>query len=372
MRGNNVMGIIFSHLHGELIRELTDKRAMGSVPFGGRYRLIDFTLSNMVNSGINKVGVITKSNYQSLIDHLGSGKAWDLSRRRDGLFILPPFGNSAGEFNNSRLETLAAISGFLSGSKEEYVLLCDCDTVCNIDYRKVISAHMQSEADITVVYRRGVIPQKMEEPMVFSLAPDGRIKDVMINPQIEGECSFALNMMLIKRELLLRLVSECTSRNKCNFKRDILQMNVSKLRIYGYEFEDFLQIITSMNSYFEANMALMAPEARAKLFNSNRPIYTKVRDDMPGKFGLEAKVKNSLIANGCVIEGEVENCVLFRGVRVGKGAKISNCVIMQDTSIGANSNLKYVIADKDVIIKDERTIMGFQSYPVYISKASMV
>ena len=371
MRGNNVMGVIFSNMHEELIRELTDKRTMGSVPFGGRYRLIDFILSNMVNSGINKVGVITKSNYQSLMDHLGSGKAWDLSRRRDGLFILPPFGNSAGEFTN-RVETLSAISGFLSNSKEEYVLLSDCDVVCNIDYQKVIDSHIKNNADITILYKRGVIPQKMSEPMVLSLEPDGRIKDIIIDPKEENEYSFAFDHAVINRELLIRLISECTSRNKSNFKRDIYQANVGKLRMYGYEFDGYSQIITSMNSYFEGNMMLMRPEVRQELFNSDRPIYTKVRDDMPCKYGLGSKVKNSLIASGCVIDGEVENCVLFRGVHVQKGAKVSNCVIMQDSIIGANSNLKYVIADKDVVIKDERTLMGFQSYPVYISKASIV
>jgi glucose-1-phosphate adenylyltransferase len=371
MRGNNVMGVIFSNMHEELIRELTDKRTMGSVPFGGRYRLIDFVLSNMVNSGINKVGVITKSNYQSLMDHLGSGKAWDLSRRRDGLFILPPFGNSTGEFNN-RVETLAAISGFLHNSKEEYVLLADCDAVCNIDYQRVVDSHIKNDADITILYRRGKIPQKMSEPMALSFDPDGRIKDIFINPEPDEEYSFAFDQALIRRDLLIRLVAECTSRNQTNFKRDIYQKNVAKLRMFGYEFKGYSKIICSMNSYFEANMSLMDEGVREELFNGQRPIYTKVRDDMPGKYGLGSNVKNSLIANGCVIEGEVVNSILFRGVRVGKGARVANCVIMQDTVIGNDTNLKFVVTDKDVVIKDARTLMGFQSYPVYISKASVV
>ena len=371
MRGNNVMGVIFSNLHEELIRELTDKRTMGSVPFGGRYRLIDFVLSNMVNSGINKVGVVTKRNYQSLMDHLGSGKAWDLSRRRDGLFILPPFGNSEGEFTN-RLETLRAIRGFIENSKEEYILLSDCDVVCNIDYQEVVAYHIEKQADITVIYIQGAIPKKFHNPLVLNLEEDNRIKEMTINPQIENICNYSMNMFIMKRELLLQLLSECASHNLSNFKRDILQANTSTLRIYGYQFAGFTQIISSMNSYFEANMELMSPKARAELFNSSRPIYTKVRDDMPTKYGLGAIAKNSLIANGCVIEGEVENCILFRGVHIGKGAKVSNSIIMQDTIIGSNSNINYVIADKDIRIKDERTLMGFRSYPVYISKASIV
>lgn len=371
MRGNNVMGVIFSNLHEELIREITDKRTMGSVPFGGRYRLIDFVLSNMVNSGINKVGVVTKRNYQSLMDHLGSGKAWDLSRRRDGLFILPPFGNSEHEFTN-RLETLRAIRGFLENSKEEYILLSDCDVVCNIDYQKAVDYHVQKQADVTIIYTQGAVPKKFHNPLVLNLDENNRVKELTVNPQVENICNYAMNMFILKRELLLQLLAECASHNLSNFKRDMLQANVLKLQMYGYRFSGFTQIISSMNSYFEANMELMSPKARAELFHPKRPIYTKVRDDMPAKYGLGASVKNSLIANGCVIEGEVENCILFRGVRIAKGAKVSNSIIMQDTSIGGNCNINYVIADKDILIKDERTLMGFRSYPVYISKASIV
>lgn len=371
MRGNNVMGIIFSNMHEELIRELTDNRTMGSVPFGGRYRLIDFTLSNMVNSGINRVGVITKRNYQSLMDHLGSGKSWDLSRRRDGLFILPPFGSSSEEFTN-RIETLSAIMEFIRRSKEEYVLISDCNVVCNIDYQKVISNHIRKKADITVIYRRGKLPPKISDSIVLSLTNENQIKDVYIKPKIDSECSYGINMFLMKRDLLLKLVSECISRNEGSFNRDLIQNNVKKYKMIGYEFTGFAKIITSINSYFEANMSLRSQEARNRLFDNNRPIYTKVRDDMSTKYGMEADVKNSIIANGCVIEGEVEDSIIFRGVKIGKGAKISNCVLMQDTIIGEDCNISYVISDKDVIIKEDRTLMGFQSYPVYISKASMV
>ncbi len=371
MRGNNVMGIIFSNMHEELIRELTDNRTMGSVPFGGRYRLIDFTLSNMVNSGINRVGVITKRNYQSLMDHLGSGKPWDLSRRRDGLFILPPFGSSSGEFTN-RIETLYAIGEFIKRSKEEYVLISDCDVVCNIDYQKVISNHIKNAADITIIYRRGKIPPKVDEPIVLSLDNENHIKDVYVKPKIDGECSYGINMFLLKRELLLKLIAECMSRNEVNFNRDLIQNNVKNYNMIGYEFEGFARVITSINSYFEANMSLRVQDVRDQLFDVDNPIYTKVRDDMSTKYGLEAEAKNSLIANGCIIEGKVENSVIFRGVKIGKGARVSNCVLMQDTVIGENCNISYVISDKDVIIKEDRTLMGFQSYPVYISKASMV
>ncbi len=371
MRGNNVLGIVFSNMNEELIREITDKRAMGSVPFGGRYRMIDFILSNMVNSGINKVGVITKSNYQSLMDHLGSGKAWDLSKRRNGLFILPPFGNSNGEFTN-RIETLHSVIGFLENSKEDYVLLSDCDVVCNIDLKKVISSHIKRKSDITIVYSNGKVPKNIKDLLVVSLDENQKIESISIDPMTSNTYNFSFNMYLMGRELLIKIIRECFSLNKSNFKKDVLQSNVEKLNMYGYKFDGYYHIISSMSEYYNANMEMMNPQVRKELFNSQKPIYTKVRDDMPTRYGLGSKVTNSLVANGCIIEGEVENCVLFRGVKVGKGAKLSNCVIMQDSNIGNNTNLQYVIIDKDVTINNNRTLMGFETYPVYINKASVV
>lgn len=371
MRGNNVTGIIFSNVHDELVRELTDKRTMGSVPFGGRYRLIDFTLSNMVNSGINRVGVIAKRNYQSLMNHLGSGKEWDLSRRHDGLFILPPFGNSSLEFRN-RIESLYATSNFLKKSNEEYVLLSDCDVVCNIDFKEVINNHMKNNVDITLIYKRGKLPENPDEQMVLSLDANGKIRDILIDPKIEDECSYAINIFLIKKNMLLELVSECISKNQISFERDIIQKNVDRYKIYGYEARGFTEVITSIGSYFEANMELMSPKIRRTLFCYNRPIYTKIRDDMPSKYGLGASINNSLIANGCIIDGEVTNSVLFRGVHIGKGVKVSNCVIMQDTVIEEGCKLDYVISDKDVVVKNSRELKGFKSYPMYINKASVV
>lgn len=371
MRGNNVLGIIFSNVGDELIRELTDKRAFGSVPFGGRYRMIDFPLSNMVNSGITKVAVITRRNYGSLMDHLGSGKSWDLSRRRDGLFVFPPFGSSEGDFNN-RMEMLYSIAGFIKDSNKKYVLLSDCDVVCNINYEDALNMHVQNNADITLICKRGFLPRKTTRTMVFSLEHDGRICHIRIDPKLKGECNFGLNMTIMKKDLLLDLVYSCMSHNKADFDKDILQKNVSKYRVYSYECTSFNRVITSVSSYFEANMKIIDKESRDELFNSKAPIYTKIRDDMPARYGLSANVKNSLLGNGCMIDGEVENSIIFKGVKIGRGSKVSNCVIMQDTIIGRDCNINYIITDKDVTVKDERVLMGFRSYPVYISKASMV
>ena len=228
---------MFANVHDEKVHELTEVRTLASAPFGGRYRLIDFPLSNMVNSGINKVGVITNNNYQSLLDHLGSGKAWDLSRKREGLYILPPFGTENSRYVN-RVEALSAISNFIVNSREEYVLLCDCDIVCNIDYGEVLASHIKNNADITVVYKSGKLPTHDSDTVTLSTtSPEGRVVELLVNPTQEGECNYGMSMSLAAPGLLLRLVHECVSRNdRYDVYRDIMQRNLNNLRIFGYEF----------------------------------------------------------------------------------------------------------------------------------------
>ena len=185
MIGNNVLGILFANVHDERVRELTEHRTLASVPVGGRYRLIDFPLSNMVNAGINKVGVITGNNYQSLMDHLGSGKSWDLSRKREGLYILPPFGADGTQLPN-RIGSLASVTRFLRNSKEEYVLISDCDFLCNIDYSAVFAAHIEKKADITMIYKYGKVPSYSTNANVLTTSPDGRVLGKMAHVERIG------------------------------------------------------------------------------------------------------------------------------------------------------------------------------------------
>lgn len=370
MRGNDVIGILFAYVHEERVRELTEHRVMASIPYGGRYRLVDFPLSNMVNSGINKVGVITEQNYQSLMDHLGSGKVWDLSRKREGLFLLPPFGAETTR-TEGKIASLASIQRFLKNSHEEYVLLSDCDLVANVDYKQVFQFHTDKDADVTVIYRHGMSPDT-DKNVVFTVDPEGAVRDMLVKRGSDADCNYGLGKYLIRRKLLMEMVEECMSRNLYDFDRDLLQRHLKDLRVYGYEFTEAAYPITSFGSYFNANMALMDPKIRSQLFPADHPIYTKVRDDMPARYGLSADVSNSIIADGCVIDGEVENCVLFRGVQVKKGARLRNCVIMQDTVVGENARLDYVVADKDVVFDMNRVLTGHQTYPVYVAKGSRV
>ena len=371
MNGNNVLGIIYSNMYDECLNEITGLRTMGSVPFAGRYRLIDFALSNMVNSGIEKVGVVTKSNYQSLMDHLGTGKPWDLSRKTEGMFILPPFSSTSNTGHyKSRIEMLSGIMSFIARSTEEYILFSDCNSVMNIDIDDLMDFHVDKEADITVVYKNGEIP-KLDNTMVFEMDADKRVNSIAISPNAKDKVNYSLNMILMKRSLLQRIIGEADSLNYTSFERDILQANVEKLRIYAYGI-DFARTIDSLQSYFNVSMELLDPKNCEDLFSKDRPIYTKVRDDMPTIYGLGSKVKNSLVASGCIIKGEVENSILFRGVRVEKGAVIKNSIVMQGGYIASGASLNYTITDKSVAVTANKTLSGAENYPVFVGKGIVI
>ena len=367
-----VLGMVFADMHDHMMKELTELRTTGSVPFGGRYRLIDFILSNIVNSDIYEVGLITKSNYQSLMDHLGSGREWDLARKSEGLHILPPYGMGHGIYRG-RIEALGGALDFIRHSKARYVLLADCAYIYNADYRPLIQAHIERRADITVLYKRQTCTvEDSVHATMYELEPDGRVKSVLVNPLAAGEFNMGLDVMVMDKKFLEEVVTEALGKGLYNFEKDILQARSDALRIYGCAYTGMVKKISSMKQYYDANMDLLREEDRAKLFLEDRPIYTKIRDEVPVKYGLDAVVHNALIADGCVIEGEVENSILFRGVRVERGAKVSNSIIMQGTIIGQKSEVSYAVTDKDVRVNDYRILHGSELYPVYIAKGSQV
>lgn len=370
MRSNNVLGFIYAATLDDKISELASSRTTASVPIGGKYRLIDFVLSNMSNSGINNVGIVAKNNFQSLMDHVGSGSAYDLSKRRSNLTILPPYDGKA--FDNY-VETIYHMHGYIEHCREEYVLLSPGNIVTNIDYTDVFDFHSKHNADITFIYRHAPIPGGYDRPITLDIAEDGRVNQVFVKPESGGDFrhNHTYGSILIKKDLLMQEIRNALSLNNLDAKR-LIQNAAENYRTYAFENKGYCAAISSINDYFAFNMDLMKKSVRDELFNPQRPIYTKVRDDSPSRYGLTCTVKNSIIAQGCVIDGEVENCVISKGVYVGEGAKLSNCIVMQDTKIGCNTNLNYVIIDKDVTIKDGRSLMGFESYPIYIAKKSVV
>ena len=368
----STVGIIISNIQDKFIPELSKHRAMASIPFAGRYRLIDFALSNMVNAGVTTVGIVTKNNYQSLIDHLGSGKDWDLARKDGGIILLPPYSNETDKPYTNRLEALMGITDFLNNRREEYVVISDGDCVARMDIADVVRYHQANNADITMVYHE---ESSVDSHYYITLEPNekGRVNGISINTRPSGNGRFNLyvNVMVVRREYLIDIIRNAVQRGLTSFGRDILAKNVDSMQVFGYKFEGYYAGINSIQMYYKHSMEQLDKNVRDELFGS-RDVYTKVRDSAPSKYCDEARVNNSLISDGCVIEGTVENSILFRGVKVGKGSVIRNSVIMQKTVIGSGVTLDCVITDKNVVISDRRHLAGCEELPYFVSKGVML
>ena len=368
------LGIIFPNSYDNWVPELVNVRLMSSIPFASRYRMVDFVLSSMANSGIDNISVIVKKNYHSLMDHLGSGREWDLVRKHGGLNIFPPFMESDSRAYLGRAGALANTLDFLRSQKEKYVVMTDSNIAVNFDFNKMIDTHIASGADITVAYNEQELPANFlyheanDRDHYYTLnINNGRVEKILINAKDKGVQNFSMNMYVIDRELLINLINEASLRGNEYFERDVLIPQLSKLNVQAYKYDGYLARITGMKSYFDENMKLLDDYNIDALFEGN-PIYTKIRDDNPTRYIDGAKVKNTMAADGCVIEGEVENCVLFRGVKIAKGAVVKNCVLMQDTVVEAGANVEYTITDKDVVITAGKELKGNDSFPVYIPK----
>ncbi len=374
----SVVGIVFSNIHDKSIPELTRQRTMASVPFGCRYRLIDFTLSNMVNSGIKHVGIITHYNYQSLMDHLGSGIDWDLARRSGGIKILPPFitafANSKNFLYTTRLEALKNVFSFISECKEDYVLLSDCDVICNIDLSDVINTHIKTGATVTYVTKSLDITNSDVRHNIVESDGNGVITSIQTSQGNEtGVHEVSTNIIVMNRSSLVTALMEATAHNFTSFTEEVISGELKYGNVRAYKFDGYFNSIGSMNDFYRCNMELLNPDVRRQLFNIiGRPVLTKVRNSPPTKYAEGAVVKNSLIADGCIIEGTVENSVIFRGVKIGRGTRVRNSILMQDTITGEDVYLNAVITDKNVVIRDGRVLSGHETTTFYIPKMMQV
>lgn len=365
---SSALGIIFANVHDHLINELTEKRSMASIPFGGRYRLVDFSLSNLVNAGISKVGIITRENYQSLMDHLGSGKYWDLDRKNGGIFILPPYSSYKMNIFRGHVDALAGIMTFLERSTEEYVVMCDSDVVSNIDIDDMILRHKSSGADVTVASKFGKLPRNDEDIMILSTNADGFVTNIETATKSDEDVNFSLDIFVIKRELLIDWIISASRKSSVSLTRDVFIPKVGNMKMLAYPVDTFAEVIDSADGYVAVSKRLLDNNVRRELFNPDRPVYTKTRDDMPTRYGIESVCENSLIGNGCIIEGTVKNSILFRGVKVEKGATVENCILMQSTTVKENAVLKNVTADKAVTVNQGVTLMGSDDKNIFIGK----
>ncbi len=368
----NALGVIFANTYDNLVPELVAERSMASIPFGGRYRLIDFMLSSMANTGIDNVSIIVRRNYHSLMDHLGAGREWDLTRKRGGLNIVPPFAERGVKMYSGRVDALESILSWLEAQKERYVILSDSYIAVNFDFGKLIEAHIASGADVTMVYNRASIPEgARSDNYTVRIDEDGRVTEILSNDYRLGEQNLSMNIYVIERETLIHLVHDAAVRGLIYFERDILARNLKLLNVQAYEFKGYAARISDMKSYFDENMRLLEPGSMEALFGG-APIYTKIRDDNPTRYLEGSSVKNSLLADGCVVEGTVENCVLFRGCQVKKGAVVKNCVLMQDTVVEPDCHVEYVVTDKNVHITEGKKLSGTDTFPVFIAKGHSV
>lgn len=370
----STVAILFAGRNEQRVPELTADRTLASVPFACRYRLIDFMLSNVVNAGITNVGVLTHYNYQSLMDHLGTGKDWDLARRNGGLKILPPFitafaNRGTPDLYDSRLEALVSARSFLSDCMEDTVLLSDCDLICNLDLGEMLRAHRETGADVTVAVQRRYVSGAEEVSVVHS-EPDGRfLEATRFNDSEPGNKDVQVQLLVMNRQFLLQQLTEAMAHGYHSLTRDLLNRCARTNNLRVFRFTDYCESVASLSDYYKLNMAMLNTDVRAQLFDvKNRPILTRVWNSVPTTYSESSLVKNSLVADGCVIEGIVENSILFRGVHVGKNTSVENCILMSDTYVGNQAYLNCVITDKSVTIRDGRVLSGHESRPFFIEK----
>ena len=372
---SNAFGLILTGETNPLLRDLALSRSVAAVPFGGRYRCIDFILSDMVNTGLTSVGLIAQKNYHSLMDHLGAGKEWDLHRKREGLFMLPPFmtKENTGLYRGS-VDAIRSCLGYVRRCPQQYVILTGSHTVFNMTFNDMIQRHVDTRANITILYNEvePIVAEEQNDDLRLILDDSERVTEMELNPFTPRSTHRSCDVMIMDKLLLEYLVEEAYSRGDYDLTRDILLKKCATLKIMGYRYDGYVARMDSVNEYFRHNLALLQPEVRNDLFNPRHPIYTKIKDEVSAKYGENAVVKNSMLADGCQIEGTIENSIVFRGVSVKKGAVVKNSILMQGVSIGENCTLSHVILDKGVVIRDGRVLTGYDGFPIILKKGTTI
>ena len=367
----SVMGIIFAN--DVAVDALTAKRTMASLPFGGRYRQVDFHLSNLTAGGIRHVGIVSRSNYQSLMNHVGSGEEWGLELEEGGLEFLTPYALGNDDRYRGKLENLSAVLDFLKFAEDEYVVLTDSSILTNLDIKDIVKSHKASGKDITIVAKPGVANGKKVLDLALKLE-NGAISDIVVSfPAPEGYLA-SMDLFVVGRQWLIEQVQQLVAHDKYHMDRDLVlgQWNAGNLSINIYEYNGVALYNESTAEYFANSMALLEKDIRNGIFHAHHPIFTKVRDRVPTYYGEDCEIENSLIADGCILDGEVENSVLFRDVTIEKDAEVEHCVIMNDAIIGQGAQLKYAILDKNVTVTPGAKLIGTPANPVIIKRGETV
>ena len=368
----NVMGIIFAN--DANLGVLTEKRTMASLPFGGRYRQVDFALSNLSAAGVRHVGIISRHSYQSLMNHVGSGEEWGLELGEGGLEYLTPYAQSVSDSYRGKLDSLHTAMDFLEeGPADELVVMIDSAVVSNVDLNKVLAAHVASGKDITVVTKEGICNGKKQIDLALRLN-DGQIQDIMVDYPASDAYSASMDIFVTNKAWLINMVESAVAHGKCHMDRDLVMngWQQEKVSINVYEFDGVALYNDTEEEYYQNTLALLNKDVRTNVFSGNHPVWTKVRDRVPCYYGENVKMENVLLADGCMLEGEVEDSVLFRQVTVCEGAEVEDCIIMNDCVIGEGAQLKYVILDKEVTVAAGAKLYGTKEHPIVIKKGETV
>ena len=369
----NVMGIIFAN--DALLGDLTSKRTMASLPFGGRYRQVDFHLSNMAHAGIRHIGIISRHSYQSLMNHIGSGEEWGLELGEGGLEFLTPYAMSTTASYRGKLENLYFAMDFLEyGPDDELVVMADSAVLSNMDLTKVLAAHVESGRDITIVTKAGIANGRKQLDLAVKVDDQGEITDIAVDYVASEDYLASMDVFVLSKKWLMEQIKEHVAHNLFHMDRDLVlglwQKKAVTLNVY--QFEGIALFNESVEEYFRHSLALIDKDVRHDLFGANHPVFTKVRDRVPSYYGEGCEIENCIVADGCILEGEAEDSVLFRNVTICKDAEVENCVIMNDTVVGEGSELKYVILDKDVTVRPGSKLIGTPKNPIIIKRGDIV
>ncbi|ADL52492.1 glucose-1-phosphate adenylyltransferase subunit GlgD [Clostridium cellulovorans] len=370
---NNTMGIINLYEEEEGMKALISNRTLGAVPYGGRYRLIDFQLSNMVNSGIVNVGVFASNNTPSLMNHLGIGEPWGLNRKKDGLFVFYPSHNQGNIIHNEQMESFRKNLQYLEYSTQKYVIITSSHMVYSFDFQSFVDKHIKEGNDVTILYKS--ITNGREEFLnceILDLDGDGNLLGMKKNVGGDNNVNISLDAYVMEREFFIDLIKNSRDMGVLYSLNNIISVLNETYKIKGFCYDGYVQCVNSVSAYFKGNLELLEDKVASELFKRELPIHTRTADNPPTRYGREARVKNSYISNGAIIEGIVENSIVFRGVKVDKGAVVKDSILMTKSHIGEGVRIQCAIADKYCDITKTKDIEGAKNNPIIIEKNTCI
>lgn len=368
----NALSILISdNYKNENLSGLVRKRTLSSIPIGSRYRLIDFMLSSLVEARISNIVVLANNNYDSLVDHLGSGKDWDLSRKNSGLKIITPLANDKGKaIAVNKFDALSNSLYYLDKVLEEYVIVADANIIANVDFNSILNWHIETNADITIGYAY-LRPSEKDTQIIFD--DRGRIYDSLYHMYGSNEIvPTQLEIQIMSKRLYKEIVEKGMTLGWENMMNDYISKNFNKLNVYGYEIRGYCRVINNIRDYFEFNMDLLNDHIRAELFLSKTEILTRVKDSVPTFYGENADVKNSILADGSIIKGSVENSIISRDVVIEEGAVVKNSIIMTKCHIESDTVIENTIIDRYSKVTRGTRVSGTRNEPYIIHKGTTV